>query len=238
MTTPQQPGWYDDPNDAKAQRYWDGQDWTPQRRRKPVSGSTPQPVAAPPTLPRPSAAPPPPPPPPSALPPPVAGAQPQVATAPPAPPPVSYPAQPSVAPKGSSGRIKFGLIGAGLALLLVIVVWVAGQPSGQPTPSGQSAPSGRQRAPSGQQAAPQQGTHSPAYRSGYEVGNQHMTHSLGSLSDPPDLACYAARGRYDVANRDWPDWRQGCMDGYSAQAAQPQPAVPTFSIPGLDLFGP
>jgi hypothetical protein len=24
MTTPQQPGWYDDPHDSNAQRYWDG----------------------------------------------------------------------------------------------------------------------------------------------------------------------------------------------------------------------
>jgi hypothetical protein len=41
MTTPQQPGWYEDPNDSKAQRYWDGQDWTPHRQRKPISRDTP-----------------------------------------------------------------------------------------------------------------------------------------------------------------------------------------------------
>lgn len=35
MTTPNQPGWYDDPQDSNAQRYWDGQDWTPHRQRKP-----------------------------------------------------------------------------------------------------------------------------------------------------------------------------------------------------------
>src|ERR1700736_3908149 len=39
MTTPQQPGWYDDPHDSNAQRYWDGQDWTPHRQRKPPSRS-------------------------------------------------------------------------------------------------------------------------------------------------------------------------------------------------------
>lgn len=38
MTTPRQPGWYDDPDDANAQRYWDGQNWTPHRQRKPTSG--------------------------------------------------------------------------------------------------------------------------------------------------------------------------------------------------------
>ena len=44
MTTPQQPGWYDDPHAANAQRYWDGQDWTPHRQRKPTSAPTPPPV--------------------------------------------------------------------------------------------------------------------------------------------------------------------------------------------------
>ncbi|MES3664270.1 DUF2510 domain-containing protein [Mycobacterium intracellulare] len=34
MTTPAQPGWYDDPEDSDAQRYWDGRDWTPHRQRK------------------------------------------------------------------------------------------------------------------------------------------------------------------------------------------------------------
>jgi hypothetical protein len=47
MTTPQQPGWYDDPGDAKAQRYWDGQVWTPQRRRKPMSSANQQPATPP-----------------------------------------------------------------------------------------------------------------------------------------------------------------------------------------------
>jgi Protein of unknown function (DUF2510) len=50
MTTPNQPGWYDDPHDSNAQRYWDGQDWTPHRQRKstlpsarpPVTPTTPQ----------------------------------------------------------------------------------------------------------------------------------------------------------------------------------------------------
>lgn len=39
MTTPMQPGWYDDPQDPTAQRYWDGQDWTPRRLRKPITGA-------------------------------------------------------------------------------------------------------------------------------------------------------------------------------------------------------
>jgi hypothetical protein len=39
MTT-MQPGWYDDPQDANAQRYWDGQQWTPRRQRKPKAAPT------------------------------------------------------------------------------------------------------------------------------------------------------------------------------------------------------
>jgi hypothetical protein len=39
---PPQPGWYDDPDDSNAQRYWDGQHWTPLRERKPISRPTPQ----------------------------------------------------------------------------------------------------------------------------------------------------------------------------------------------------
>jgi hypothetical protein len=38
MTTPLEPGWYDDPQEPTAQRYWDGQDWTPKRQRKPMAG--------------------------------------------------------------------------------------------------------------------------------------------------------------------------------------------------------
>ncbi|BBY05040.1 DUF2510 domain-containing protein [Mycobacterium noviomagense] len=34
MTTSTQPGWYDDPQNSSAQRYWDGQNWTPHRQRK------------------------------------------------------------------------------------------------------------------------------------------------------------------------------------------------------------
>jgi Protein of unknown function (DUF2510) len=36
MNTPQ-PGWYDDPEDSRGQRYWDGGNWTPNRRRNPIS---------------------------------------------------------------------------------------------------------------------------------------------------------------------------------------------------------
>jgi hypothetical protein len=45
MTTPDQPGWFDDPNDPNALRYWDGQVWTPHRERKPAARPAPRPVA-------------------------------------------------------------------------------------------------------------------------------------------------------------------------------------------------
>ena len=67
MTSSIQPGWHDDPEDASAQRYWDGQAWTPHRRRTPLSGQSPAPSAAAappvPAAPAPSGFPPPPAPP-------------------------------------------------------------------------------------------------------------------------------------------------------------------------------
>jgi Protein of unknown function (DUF2510) len=41
MTMPHSPGWYDDPDDSGALRYFNGQDWTPQRKRKPSTPSRP-----------------------------------------------------------------------------------------------------------------------------------------------------------------------------------------------------
>jgi hypothetical protein len=67
MTMPDQPGWYDDPDDSNAQRYWDGQDWTPHRQRKPASRPArssvmPTPAQQPPPPPNPTSTPRPPPP--------------------------------------------------------------------------------------------------------------------------------------------------------------------------------
>jgi hypothetical protein len=88
MTTPDQPGWYDDPNDSSAQRYWDGQDWTPHRQRKPISRQMRAPVTPPP---RPLRSNLPPPPPPSNLPPPAPSNLPP-------PPPPNLPPPPSNLP--------------------------------------------------------------------------------------------------------------------------------------------
>lgn len=107
MTTPRQPGWYDDPNDANAQRYWDGQGWTPHRQRK--SASRP---AQPPTV----ATPPQQPPPAPNLPPP-----------PPPPPSNSPPSQEPAASRVKFGVSKVWLVLTGLALVLVIAGLVAGR---------------------------------------------------------------------------------------------------------------
>ena len=54
MTTPRQPGWYDDPDGSNAVRYWDSQGRTPHRQPKPFSRQTPLPVV--PTQPQPHTA--------------------------------------------------------------------------------------------------------------------------------------------------------------------------------------
>jgi Protein of unknown function (DUF2510) len=113
MTTPQQPGWYDDPNAPNAQRYWDGQDWTPQRRRNPMAAP-----ASPPTQPQQPAPASPPPSPPSHLPPP------PPADAPP-PPPTEV--QPRHAPRKKFRVSKVALVLAFLALVLAIAAVVAGR---------------------------------------------------------------------------------------------------------------
>ncbi len=109
MTTPA--GWYDDPNEPNAQRYWDGQDWTPHRQRKPASQPAPQPVMSPPPAPQP-VAPLPPPPPTAPLPPPPPGQQPQWA------PPAQAPNT------GARQRSRTPIVA--LAVVAVVVLAVAG----------------------------------------------------------------------------------------------------------------
>jgi Interferon-induced transmembrane protein/Protein of unknown function (DUF2510) len=98
MTTPQQSGWYDDPHDPNAQRYWDGQDWTPHRQRKPTSRPTPPPPPVMPTPPpvMPTRSPPPPP----------------VMPAQPPPPPPGMPAQPPPPPPGMPAQPPAVALGA------------------------------------------------------------------------------------------------------------------------------
>jgi hypothetical protein len=116
MTTPNQPGWYDDPHDPNAQRYWDGQDWTPTRQRKPNVGAT-----RPPVMPAPAQ---PPPPPPAAAP--MAAAPSPMPIGPPpySPPPGYYPSpqppQSTTAPNWTATKTMAlcGLCFGGLSFLL------------------------------------------------------------------------------------------------------------------------
>jgi Protein of unknown function (DUF2510) len=128
VTTPDQPGWYDDPSDSNAQRYWDGQNWTPHRQRKPKSrpaspSATPaQPPPSPPTLvglrpplpPTPGLSPPPPPaparppePPPTQIgpPPPMPGLSPARTPSPPPGVPWGPPPQGQPAPYPQTGAV-------------------------------------------------------------------------------------------------------------------------------------
>lgn len=130
MTT--QPGWYDDPEDPNAQRYWDGQSWTPNRQRKPVStASTPPPPPAPAAASDMAPPPPPPPPPPPGLsPPPPAAASnvppppppyQQAAWGPPGYPPAGPPPTKSKAPMiiGIVAAVMFLVVGGCVTLALI-----------------------------------------------------------------------------------------------------------------------
>ena len=121
MTTPQQPGWYDDPHDPNAQRYWDGEDWTPHRQRKPISRPT-QPPSPQPVIPTQ-----PPPPPPASPPPPPSGVEypppPSGVEYPPPPSGVEYPPPPSGGPPHRSGTPMIAVIGV-IAVLAVAGVLV------------------------------------------------------------------------------------------------------------------
>jgi hypothetical protein len=93
-----QAGWYDDPENPDAHRYWDGQDWTPHRQRKTAATSPPPPAT---------------PTPPAQAPPPTQQSQPPGAT----PGPTT----------SQSGRLKTGLIVSGLALVVATAVLVTGR---------------------------------------------------------------------------------------------------------------
>jgi hypothetical protein len=59
MTSLNEAGWYDDPNDQTALRYWDGANWTPHRQRRPTQQAAPSRQPPPPPM---ATSPPPPPP--------------------------------------------------------------------------------------------------------------------------------------------------------------------------------
>jgi hypothetical protein len=146
MSTPQ-PGWYDDPEDSKSQRYWDGQDWTPHRHQKPISQATP-----PPGLPAP--------PPPTGLP-----AQP----APPSPHQhVPWP------PLGGWLPQKFRnptviAAGIGVAAVLAVVGWLA-----WPSSTNTGGTSSRGDHTGGGTSSPADTGSQESYNKGYEFGNLYV----------------------------------------------------------------
>jgi hypothetical protein len=120
MTTPDQPGWYDDPDDPNAQRYWDGQEWTPHRQRKATSQPAPPPPPPPPNLP--------PPPPPPGYPPPQSynvGAAEQGTGIPTQPPPPAWP-PPNPQTQGAGAQMASDGLATvkGFAAKLSITAWL------------------------------------------------------------------------------------------------------------------
>jgi hypothetical protein len=112
MTTSGEPGWHEDPHDSNAERYWDGQGWTPHRQRKPISRPTPPRVT-------PTQSPP------SGPPPPRWGQQPNQQWGPPAPQwGHQTPPWQQQTPPRSSRWVWIG-IGAACALTVLVVTVIA-----------------------------------------------------------------------------------------------------------------
>jgi hypothetical protein len=108
MTSVNQAGWYDDPNDPTAQRYWDGANWTPHRRRTPIQQAAPSRPQPP--LPPPMATPPPPP-----------------MNTPPSPSNVTTAAHlPSTSQPPSGGRSRKRKVMLAVATMVVVVAAAAG----------------------------------------------------------------------------------------------------------------
>ncbi len=137
MTNPQQPGWYDDPfsSDQRAERYWDGQEWTPRRRPR-KAGSPIRSESA--TQPSTSSTPP--------------NQQPSVAARPgpaafPSPPaPYTYsPPTPNNGPRTGPFKSAPILIGVGVVLVVAIIgaILLAGNHRSSSRGSGDTASSGQ-----------------------------------------------------------------------------------------------
>lgn len=192
MTTPDQPGWYDDPQDPNAQRYWDGQDWTPHRQRKMTSRSARQSATSAPQQP---AAPP-------NLPPSPSGATPQDQL-------------PRVAQRqrfwsGLSGRQKI-IVVAVIVVMAVIIVPVFAFSHGahrSPSPAGPSrSPAGQSAPQPGQSPSPsgQAGSHSgsPFYQLGYQSGTSGWARSNYAPNYYSNTGATVAEMERDACSESW-----------------------------------
>jgi len=202
MTTPAQPGWYDDPENSNAQRYWDGHNWTPHRQRKNTTPTQrdPAPVA------------PPPPPQMSPSPPPPAPAQ----TPPPPPGPAGGPTpweqvRPYVNKAQDGGRrfwsrqprqrkIIWAVTGAVVAIVAVITFVM----TALSTFGGGGSSSG----------------HSHAWQDGYNSALHADPHNI------PSLYCQIfSNTQSDEAARQ--DWINGCLAGFQKGSPPPRTVVPS-----------
>lgn len=184
MNTPQ-PGWYDDPEDSKAQRYWDGQNWTPNRRPKPISQ----------------------PPPPTGLP-----AQP--APPPPGLPPSPYQQAPSPLPRGGPPQksrtptVIAAIVGA--VAVLAVIGWLASPDTSSPPNTGnQGSPN------TGNQGSSNSGhtaSYNTGYWWAYH--NKGLYIAWGDYTNFHDFCAGRAKSEAPVQGLNTAEWIQGCEDSF------------------------
>ena len=231
MTAPRQRGWYDDPHDSNAQRYWDGQHWTPHRQRKLTLQSAPPP-SPPPPVPSPS----PPPPAPST------GLSPSPTSSTPPTPPASGMTHMEKGrrfwlglPRGRRVMVAIAGLFVAVAVIAVPFVVVDHVFGGASTTSHKSDATGHQNgAPDGQGGAPVD-TSSRSYKMGLKSGTDGNAEIAAFGSQglngrmqapmPPHQAC---QGSFDldsgglIAGVDEQlneqDYLAGCLYGLSHNA--------------------
>lgn len=227
MTTPSQPGWYDDPQNSNAQRYWDGQNWTPHRQRKPAGQPPPPPPPRPPLPPGPPRPTLPPPPPPGPLPPPRAVA--------PTPQDQLGPFVDKVRPaakglqywSGLSRNSQIGLAVAGLAVTVLVftfgahVVHSNGSGDSGADHSSGSGYAGADKSSQSYQMGLEAGTKGQAEIEAY--GGFNILSHQNTAPAPFEQACMDqfnldnGAGSSTLVQR---DYMAGCLDGLNGQSEQ------------------